>query len=36
MGPFIGRLSTRGEAELRNNNQRLMDEVSYDVDGDCR
>jgi hypothetical protein len=35
MGPFIGRLSNSGEKlELRNNNQRLMDEVKYGVDGD--
>ena len=35
MGPFTGRLSNSGEKlELRNNNQRLMDEVIYGTDGD--
>jgi len=35
MGPFAGRLSNAGEKlELRNNNQRLMDEVKYGSDGD--
>ena len=34
LGPFTGRLSNNGETlELRNNNQRLMDSVSYGVDG---
>ena len=34
-GPFTGRLANGGEkVELRNNNGRLMDQVSYDVDGD--
>ena len=34
-GPFVGRLSNSGETlELRNNNQRVMDSVSYGVDGD--
>ncbi|HEY5913300.1 MAG TPA: lamin tail domain-containing protein, partial [Verrucomicrobiae bacterium] len=35
LGPFVGRLSNSGEKlELRNNNGRLMDSVSYGVDGD--
>ena len=35
LGPYAGRLSNSGEKlELRNNNQRLMDSVSYGVDGD--
>ena len=35
LGPFNGRLSNAGETiELRNNNGRLMDSVSYGVDGD--
>ncbi len=35
LGPFLGRLSNSGDTlELRNNNQRLMDSVSYGVDGD--
>ena len=35
LGPFTGRLSNSGDTlELRNNNQRLMDSVSYGVDGD--
>jgi hypothetical protein len=35
VGPFTGRLANAGETlELRNNNQRVMDAVSYDVDGD--
>ncbi len=34
-GPFMGRLSNTGDQlELRNNNQRLMDAVTYGVDGD--
>src|SRR6266850_8080443 len=34
-GPFTGRLANGGETlELRNNNNRLMDSVSYGVDGD--
>lgn len=35
LGPFIGRLSNTGETlELRNNNNRLMDRVTYGVDND--
>ena len=35
VGPFTGRLSNNGDTiELRNNNARLMDSVSYGVDGD--
>lgn len=35
LGPFTGRLSNDGEKlELRNRNQRLMDQVNYGVDGD--
>lgn len=35
LGPFAGRLSNNGEKlELRNNSSRLMDEVTYGVDGD--
>ncbi|MBI2926312.1 MAG: lamin tail domain-containing protein, partial [Verrucomicrobia bacterium] len=35
VGPFIGRLANAGERlELRNNNHRLMDVVSYGVEGD--
>jgi hypothetical protein len=35
IGPFAGRLANDGERlELRNTNRRLMDEVSYDVEGD--
>lgn len=35
LGPFTGRLSNGGEKlELRNNNGRLIDEVSYGDDGD--
>ena len=35
IGPFAGRLSNSSEKlELRNNNQRLMDEVQYGTDGD--
>ncbi len=35
LGPFTGRLSNNGETlELRNNNHRLMDSVSYGVEGD--
>ena len=34
-GPFTGRLSNDGEKlELRNRNNRLMDSVTYGVDGD--
>ena len=34
-GPFTGRLSNSGDTlELRNNSQRLMDSVSYGVEGD--
>ena len=34
VGPFTGRLSNSGEAlELRNNNQRLMDKLTYAMDG---
>ncbi len=34
LGPFAGRLSNSGETlELRNNNNRLMDQVSYGADG---
>src|SRR5213075_783058 len=34
-GPFTGRLSNAGEQlELRNNNNRLMDSVTYGVEGD--
>src|ERR1051325_7469524 len=35
IGPFTGRLSNNGDKiELRNNNNRLMDSVSYGVEGD--
>jgi hypothetical protein len=35
LGPFIGRLANGGDTlELRNNNDRVMDSVSYGVDGD--
>jgi hypothetical protein len=35
LGPFTGRLSNNGETlELRNNNRRLMDSLSYGVEGD--
>ena len=35
LGPFKGRLSNSGETiELRNRDQRLMDAVTYGVDGD--
>ena len=35
LGPFAGRLANSGETlQLRNNSQRLMDEVTYGVDGD--
>ncbi len=35
LGPFSGRLSNSGEKlELRNNNRRLMDAITYGVDGD--
>src|SRR5438874_5150559 len=35
IGPFTGKLSNNGDTiELRNNNNRLMDSVSYGVDGD--
>ena len=35
LGPFQGRLANNGERlELRNNNQRLMDRVTYGVEGD--
>ncbi len=35
LGPFTGRLSNAGETlRLRNRNQRLMDAVSYGVEGD--
>ncbi|MCW5553314.1 MAG: lamin tail domain-containing protein [Verrucomicrobiae bacterium] len=35
LGPFTGRLSNDGEQlNLRNRNQRLMDSVTYGVDGD--
>jgi hypothetical protein len=35
IGPFAGRLSNAGEElRLRNNNDRLMDEVAYGVEGD--
>ena len=34
-GPFLGRLANHGEQLLLyNNNDRLMDEVNYDVEGD--
>ena len=34
LGPFTGRLANSGDTlELRNNNQRLIDSVSYGVDG---
>ncbi|HZO85607.1 MAG TPA: lamin tail domain-containing protein, partial [Verrucomicrobiae bacterium] len=34
-GPFTGRLSNNGDTlELRNNSGRLMDQVTYEVDGD--
>src|SRR6266404_3153231 len=34
-GPFVGRLANGGDKiELRNNNNRLMDSVSYGTDGD--
>jgi len=35
LGPFTGRLSNDGEElELRNNNNRLMDRVTYGMEGD--
>src|SRR6185503_12942366 len=35
LGPFIGRLSNAGEElRLRNNNDRVMDELRYGVEGD--
>jgi len=35
LGPFTGRLSNNGETlELRNSNNRLMDEITYGVDDD--
>src|SRR5687767_7708880 len=35
VGPFVGRLSNAGEElRLRNNNDRVMDEVTYGVEGD--
>jgi hypothetical protein len=35
IGPFAGRLSNAGEElRLRNNNDRVMDEVTYGVEGD--
>ena len=35
LGPFAGQLSNNGDTlELRNNNQRLMDSVSYGTSGD--
>jgi len=35
LGPFSGRLSNAGESlRLRNNNDRLMDAVTYGVEGD--
>lgn len=35
LGPFQGRLSNSGETlELRNNNQRLMDDLSYGTDSE--
>jgi len=35
LGPFIGRLSNAGEElRLRDNNNRVMDEVTYGVEGD--
>jgi hypothetical protein len=35
LGPFTGRLANDGEQlNLRNRNQRLMDSVTYEVDGD--
>jgi len=35
LGPFLGRLSNSGETlQLRNNSGRVVDKVSYGVDGD--
>src|SRR5207245_4152320 len=35
LGPFAGRLSNNGDTvRLRNNSGRVMDEISYGVDGD--
>jgi len=35
LGPFTDRLANSGEKlQLRNNNQRLMDELTYGADGD--
>lgn len=35
LGPFTGRLSNAGEQlELRNNNNRVMDSITYGVEGD--
>jgi hypothetical protein len=35
LGPFTGKLSNAGDKlELRNNNDRLMDEMTYGVEGD--
>ncbi len=35
LGPFTGRLANTGDTlDLRNNNQRLMDSVSYGVEGE--
>jgi len=35
VGPFVGRLSNSGETlQLRNNSGRVVDEVTYGVDGD--
>jgi hypothetical protein len=35
VGPFTGRLANSGDTlRLRNNNQRLMDSIAYEVEGD--